>query len=201
MRSALFVVALTHLSACDNSGDLPDHAYAIEPNQSYTFPEAVVGIPIQSPREAQEIDAALMSFAHQYGLRRYRRIDDAPAKAQADPAYWDLRVSTSYISPWERSGFDVVLMEFSEECHVVGLYERSGIWRPQTLGAWRALEGKLSKLTDGRSLTFTEPRTDQNWPTQSHHPNRPVYLAQLCVRMGFADPRPIELVRLQGPLK
>ena len=201
MRFAVFVVALTYLSACGNGGDLPDHGYAIEPDQSYTFPEAIVGIPIKSPREAQEIGAALASFARQYGLRRYRRIDDAPARAQAYPAYWHLQVSTSYISRRERSGFDIVLMEFSAECHVVGLYERSGIWRPQTLGAWHALEGKLSELTDGRSITFTEPRTDQNWPTQSHHPNRPVYLAQLCVRMGFADPRPVELVRLQGPLK
>jgi hypothetical protein len=201
MRFAVLVVALTNLSACDNSGDLPDYGYAIEPDQSYTFPEAIVGIPIQSPRETREIGAALVSFAHQYELRRYRRIDGVPAKARADPTYWDLQISTSYISRRERSGFDVVLMEFSPECHVVALYERSGIWRPRTLGAWHALEGKLSELTDGRSITFTEPRTDQNWPTQSQHPNRPVYLAQLCVRMGFADPRPVELVRLQGPLK
>jgi hypothetical protein len=201
MRIAVLSIAFAHLSACGNSTNEPDEAYAIEPDQSYTFPEALIGIPVRSPSEAQQVRQAVVAFALQYRLRRYRRIEDAPAEARTDPSWWDLQVSTSYISRAERSGFDVTLSEYSKECFVVALHERSGIWRPRTLSAWSELQRRLSEVTADRSISFTEPRKEQNWPTQRPHPDRPVYPAQLCVRMGFTDPRPVGLIKLQGPLK
>jgi hypothetical protein len=61
---ALFVA----LIGCDGRTGLPD--------QSYTFPTAIIGVPVASQDEGERIKAALATFAKRHDLVRYRPIEE-----------------------------------------------------------------------------------------------------------------------------
>lgn len=174
------------------------------PNQSYTFPTAILGVVVESPAEGEQIRAALASFASKFRLQRYRPIESPFFAEQNRREPWNhLERGTDYNPPpgFEAKGFSVHLEEFSPRCFVVSLSERSGIWTQRSLGALRQLQRMLSGLTADRTRLLVRPKEEQNWPTQNSFsdPERPIYLAELCVRMGLPDPRSPEEARRQGP--
>ena len=103
--------------------------------------------------------------------------------------------------PNDYEGFSIELMEYSPQCFVVSVSEWSGIWTEETLHAVESVHNRLLELSNGRAKLFVPPRPEQNWPTQRNGPERPNYLAELCVRMGFPDPRSPEEAALKVPYR
>jgi hypothetical protein len=183
------------LIGCDDRAGLPD--------QSYTFPTAIVGVPVASQDEGERIKAALATFAQRHDLVRYRPIEE-PFFAESnrrDPMQ-HLERQTMYNPryPNDRRGFGIELQEYSPQCFVIWVAEWSGVWTEKTLRAFQQINSELVQLTSGRAKLFVPPRPEQNWPAQQNGPERPTYLAELCVRMGFPDPRSAAEAAAQGPL-
>jgi hypothetical protein len=194
--NATWFVALILLVGCERRSGLPD--------QSYTFPTAILGIVVGSPAEGEQIKGALASFASEFRLQRYRAIESPFFSEQNRREPWShVERGTDYNPPpgFEREGFSIHLEEFSPKCFVVSLSERSGIWTQRSLEAVRELQRLLSELTEDRTRLLVRPKEEQNWPMQNgfSDPERPTYLAELCVRMGLPDPRSPEEARRQGP--
>jgi hypothetical protein len=175
------------LGACGEVGDgLPD--------QSYTFPTAIIGVPLQSHDQAVQVKSTLSTFAKRQGLHRYRPIEQPFfAKKNAEDPTSHLERETYYDppNPRMREGFSLQLLEFSDQCMLVSIFENSGIWTTQSLSAVDELNQALADITQGRSTLLVRPKPEQNWPQQNgfRDPERPAYLASLCVRMGVPDPR------------
>jgi hypothetical protein len=196
MKRLIALLALLLLGGCQQRSGLPD--------QSYTFPTGILGIRVEFPAEGERIKAALESFANRFRLVRYRAIESPFFAEQNLREPWShMERQTDYNPPFgfETEGFSVHLEEFSPKCFVVSLSERSGIWTQQSLQALAELHRTLSELTENRTQLLVRPKEEQNWPIQNSFsdPERPTYLAELCLRIGLPDPRSPEEVKRQGP--
>jgi hypothetical protein len=176
-----------------------------QPNQSYVFPTAIIGVPVRSPAEGERIKTMLEEVAADERLVRYRPREQAGfAEMKGRSGFAPSERITMYNPsiPELRTGFSLQLEEYSPECFVISVSERSAAWTRSTLQQFERVRSELVRLTDGRSTVFVRPKPEQNWPTQQHFsdPERPTYLAELCVRMGFQDPRSPAEIAAQGPL-
>ena len=186
---------LAVLSGCDDRTD--------RPNQSYIFPTAIIGVPVASPEEGEQIKDGLATFAQRHDLVRYRPVEEPffAERNRLDPKmHWERQTMYNPRHPNDYEGFSIELLEYSPQCLVVSVAEWSGIWTEETLQAVESVHNRLLELSNGRAKLFVPPRPEQNWPTQHNGPERPTYLAELCVRMGFPDPRSPEEAAAQGPL-
>jgi hypothetical protein len=202
-RNIICAFALSLLAGCGaENGRSAQNKHGL-PDQSYTLPTAILGIPVRSSNELQQIHSAASAFAGRHGLRRYRAVE-VPffAKLNAEDPLLHLERYTRYgpPNPRMREGFSVQLDEFSAECVLLEVSEYSGIWTRRSLNALMELEKMLADVTQGRSKMLVRPKRVQNWPHQQtlHDPERPTYLAELCVRMGLADPRSPDEIAAQG---
>ena len=190
-RRWLALAVLAVFGGCDDGPS--------RPNPSYIFPTAIIGVPVASPEEGERIKDALATFAQRHDLVRYRPIEVPffAEKNRLDPLM-HLERQTMYNPrhPNDREGFSIQPIEYSAQCYVVSVSERSGIWSEESLKAVQSIDHELVELTKGRAKVFVQPRPEQNWPKQQSSPERPNYLAELCVRMGL---RTLDLPRKRQP--
>ena len=158
------------------------------PTGSYTFPAAVLGIPVQSPHEAAEVRTAVAQFSEHHHLKLYRRKDEPvfAMDCSSDPQHCaDMYIPTP---PGTTHGFSVELTEFSRQCFMIQFLEQSGSWTQPSLDSLSELQRRLMGTTRVPAQLFVHPKRQQNWPEQNEpntpvDPERPTYLKDLCARL------------------
>lgn len=188
-RAALLtLICLQVAVACDSqNGSAPP----TPEKQSYTFPTAVIGAPIESPEQAAGVRTGIKRVADEYGLQFRSNWNDpySQPKCQRDP-----QICPDYYEPPNPRMLDSFLIThhaYSDRCSIISLSDYSGSWTARSLKAFEALYANLNRATDGHAQILVRPKKEQNWPQSNSvpDPERPMFLQELCVRMGLPDPR------------
>jgi hypothetical protein len=182
LKRGWMCAVLASLAACENGG---------LPTDSYTYPTAIIGIPLQSEEEAMVLQEAVSEFGKRHSLGHVYRPTDVPFFAEQG---FGRNPDMTYYNPTPVSaveGFLVRVSWWRPRCMLVELSELSGIWTPESLAAFGDLQKHLARVTRSRATLLVRPKRLQNWPEQNSEvdPERPTFPEELCVRMGLPDPR------------
>lgn len=158
------------------------------PSGSYLFPTAIIGVPLQSAEEANELHAVVANFGKRRALGDVYREADMPFfREQGMGLYPDKTQYKDFSNV--REGFSLQVVWWPPGCMLVQLSERSGIWTAESLAAYEDLKQELARATQSRATELVRPKASQNWPHEELDPERPTFPEELCVRMGLPDPR------------
>jgi hypothetical protein len=185
----LALLCLPGLSACECDCGRPS---AEVPDQSYTFPTAVIGVAVESSAQAAAVRDGVKRVADEYGLIFQSNWNEPYPRLQCEKDPQNCPDSFFPPNPRLSDGFLMRRHEYSDRCFVVTLADYSGSWTARSLLAFQELSANLTQASDGHAQVMVRPKKEQNWPLSNTvvDPERPDFLQELCVRMGLPDPRP-----------